>query len=189
VTNQPQGRDGTSPSVAALAIRVNELRREAEALAAKVNDLGSTQRQHAVLLEGLAELRRQIDRILSTLAEQDEDAPATWFWLTMSEQERDEKFAELTDWVETVLRIQYPNYLAGRIRSCWPNHPEAIWELAWLYQQWSLTYLAEHGAVRDAADWHDRWSPGVIFRLATVMGRCADGCAKRSLRESQDTRP
>jgi len=57
-------------------------------------------------LEGLAELRRQIDRILSTLTETDEDAPATWFWLTMSDKERDKKLSELTDWVETVLRVQ-----------------------------------------------------------------------------------
>ena len=23
---------------------------------------------------------------------------------------------------------------------CWPNHPEASWELAWLHQRWSPTY-------------------------------------------------
>ena len=28
----------------------------------------------------------------------------------------------------------YPDYLAGHIRPCWPNHPEARWELAWLHQ-------------------------------------------------------
>ena len=50
---------------------------------------------------------------------------------------------ELFDWVETVLRTQYPDYLADQIRACWPDHPEARWELAWLYQQWSLTYLAD----------------------------------------------
>jgi hypothetical protein len=183
VTNQPQGRDGASPSIAALAILVDELRREAEELASKVNDLASTQRQHAVLLEGLAELRRQIDRILSTLTEQDEDAPTTWFWLTMSEHERDEKLSELADWVETVLRVQYPDYLAGHIRPCWPDHPEARWELAWLYQQWSLAYLAEHSAPRDAADWHDRWSPGVVRRLTAVMGKCGEGCLKQPRHE------
>ena len=79
--------------------------------------------------------------------------------------EREEKFGELFDWVETVLRAQYPGYLADQIRPCWPNHPEARWELAWLYQLWSAAYLAKRPAPRDAADWHDRWSPGVFRRL------------------------
>ena len=68
------------------------------------------------------------------LGEEDDASRTTWFWLTMNEQERDEKFSELSDWVETVLRAQYPDYLADQIRPCWPNHPEARWELAWLYQ-------------------------------------------------------
>lgn len=185
MTGPSEGRDGASPSVAALAISVDQLGREAETLASKVNDLAGTQRQHAVLLQGLAELRQQIDQILAVLREQGHDAPATWFWLTMTKQEREAKFDELTDWVDTVFRVQYPDYTAGRIRPCWPNHSEARWELAWLYQQWSLAYLAETRALRDAADWHDRWSPGVIFRLTTVMGKCADGCTKHELDENQ----
>jgi hypothetical protein len=60
----------------------------------------------------------------------------------MTEQEQREKFSEQADWVETVLRVQYPGYLADQLKPCWPNHPEARWELAWLYQLWSLTYLA-----------------------------------------------
>ncbi len=62
------------------------------------------------------------------LTEEDESS-RPWFWLTMPEQEREEKFSELSDWVETVLRAQYPDYLANQIRPCWPNHPEARWEL------------------------------------------------------------
>jgi hypothetical protein len=47
------------------------------------------------------------------------------------------------DRVETVVRAHYPDYLAGHIRPCWPNHPKARWELAWLYQVWSVAYQAE----------------------------------------------
>jgi hypothetical protein len=48
--------------------------------------------------------------------------------MVLAQDERpgsEEKFAELSDWVETVLRTQYPDYLAGQIRPCWPSHPEA----------------------------------------------------------------
>jgi hypothetical protein len=34
-----------------------------------------------------------------------------------------------------------PDYLADHVKPCWPNHPEARWELTWLYQLWTLTYL------------------------------------------------
>jgi len=40
---------------------------------------------------------------------ENEASPAQWFWLTMTEEEREAKFSELHDWVETVLREQYPD--------------------------------------------------------------------------------
>jgi hypothetical protein len=94
-------------------------------------------------------------------------------------QQRDERLSELSDWVETVLRTQYPGYLDGQIRPCWPNHPEAMWELAWLYQLWTRAYLTSRPAPKDAADWHDRWTPGVIRRLAQVMRQCQETCQRQ----------
>ncbi len=40
MTDAPQGRDG-SPSVAALAVQVNSLRRDVESLTTKLNTLGA----------------------------------------------------------------------------------------------------------------------------------------------------
>ena len=179
MTDPPQGRDG-SPSTAALAVRVDGLRRELESLATKVDVLTVAQQAHTTVLNDVAHLRSQVEQILVLLAEQDARSPAAWFWLTMTEQERIEKHGELLDWVESVLRRQYPDYLADRIRPCWPNHPEARWELACLYQLWSLAYLVKRPAPRDAADWHDRWSPGVIRRLSEVMRRCEGACQRQS---------
>jgi hypothetical protein len=177
VTDRPDDRDG-SPAVAALATHVSKLSQDLKSLTAKVDALATTQHKHVVVLSGMSELRRQVEEIHAILAEEADGSPAAWFWLTMTEHERDEKFAELSDWVETVFRVQYPDYLADQIRPCWPNHPEARWELAWLYQQWSLTYLAERPAPRDAADWHDRWSPGALYRLSKVMSRCETACLR-----------
>jgi hypothetical protein len=178
LTEPPLGRDG-SLSVAALAVHVDRLRREVESLAAKVDTLVTAQPEHTVVLDDITELHHQVGQILATLTQDDDASPAQWFWLRMNEQMREEKLAELSDWVETVFRTQYPDYLADQIRSCWPNHPEARWELAWLYQQWSLTYLAKRPAPKDAADWHDRWSPGVIRRLSIVMSRCEAACRRQ----------
>ena len=185
MTDPPSGRE-ESASVATLAVRVDALRRDVESLAAKVNTSAAKQREQAAALAGITELREQVEQILAIVTGEDDPSAVTWFWLTMSEQERTEKFSELSDWVETVLRAQYPDYLAEQIRPCWPNHPEARWELAWLYQMWSLTYLAERRVPKDAADWHDRWSPGVIRRLSAVMGPCEGTCRRQPRPETTD---
>lgn len=171
MTNQPEGR--TEPaSVAALAIQVVQLRRQIDELRHDLDDLAGTQRQHTRAIADLGELRQQIRQILTMLDTEIDASPAGWFWLAMTEEERETKFAELYDWVETVLRQQYPSYLADRIKPCWPNHPEARWELTWLYQLWTLTYLTTRPTPKDAGDWHDRWAPGVIRRVAAVMANC-----------------
>jgi hypothetical protein len=138
-----------------------------KSLKAKVDAVTRTQHEQAAALNDMAELRRQVEKILDLIAEEDESS-RPWFWLTMPEREREEKLSELTDWVETVLRVQYPDYLADQIRPCWPNHPETRWELSWLYQLWSAAYLGARPGLKDAADWHDRWFPGVSRRLSVI---------------------
>ena len=178
MTQPPQGRGG-SPSVAALAVQVVALRHDVESLAVKLDAFSKMQREHATALNDIADLRHQVEQILAILTDQDDATPKTWFWLRMSEQERTEKFSELSDWVETVFRAEYPGYLADQIKRCWPNHPEARWELAWLYHLWSAAYLAERPAPKDAADWHDRWASGVIKRLSQVMIQCDRSCRRQ----------
>ena len=126
MTEPPQGRE-RSPSVAALAIHVNGLRRDIESLASKVEALTSTQAEHAAALDDIAELRQQVEQILAILGEA---SPAEWFWLRMSDQVRDDKLSELLDWVETVLRQQYPDYLArpgGSCPGCISSGPSPTW--------------------------------------------------------------
>ena len=178
MTDSPGGRGG-SASVAALAVQVNALRQDVEMLTGKVDVVTRTQEEQAIVLEGVAELRREVQKIVALLGEENKSSSSGWFWLTMDEQTREEKFSELYDWVETVLRAEYPDYLADQIRPCWPNHPEARWELAWLYRLWSPAFLAKRPDAKAAADWHDRWSPGVLRRLGVAMGRCQDTCHRQ----------
>lgn len=175
MTEQAEGRDD-SPAVAALAIELSRARREIETLTSKLDRLTADQRRHSTVLSDLAKIRQQIQQILTLLNTENEASPARWFWLTMADEEREAKFSELYDWVETVLRQQYPDYLADQIKPCWISHPEARWELSWLYQLWTLTYLTTRPTPRDAGDWHDRWTPGVIRRLSHVMARCRSEC-------------
>jgi hypothetical protein len=167
--------------VAALAIEVNGLRHDVASLTTRADEIARTQQKHAAAVEGIPELRRQVERILALLTDDDQAESAGWFWLTMDAQARDDKLGELSDWVDAVLRAQYPSYLAEQIRPCWPNHPEALWELTWLYQLWCRAYLTKRPAPKDAADWHDRWAPGVLRRLGQVMNRCERDCQREAL--------
>src|SRR4029077_6790275 len=133
------------------------LRRDLDRLTAKLGVLTATQDEHGAALRDLADLRDRISRILAILNENETAQPSHWFWLTMTEEQRQEKLSELSDWVETVLRIQYPSYTEAYVKACWPSHPEAQWELAWLYQLWALIYLTNRLPPTSAADWHDRW--------------------------------
>jgi len=180
VTGPPQGHGGPR-SVAALAIEVSALRHDVESLATRAGEIARTQQEHTAVFDGIPELRRQVERILTLLTDDDQASPTGCFWLTLDGQAREDKLGELTDWVEAVLRVQYPGYVAEQIRPCWPNHPEALWELTWLYQLWCRTYLTKRPAPKDAADWHDRWAPGVLRRLAQVMNRCESTCQSRPL--------
>ena len=175
MTGTPHSGNGAAPA-AVLAVRLDELRREVESLTSKVDTLASTQQEHGTALKTMQELRRQVELILATLDEEDDATPSAWCWLTMTKQQHDEKFAELRDWVETVLRPQYASYVRDHIKRCWANHREARWELAYLYQLWSQAYLANRSAPRDAADWHDRWLQGAIRRLTEVMQACETAC-------------
>jgi hypothetical protein len=173
MTDPAQGRDGNT--VAALAIQISTVRQDLQSAITRIDVLTKQQREQTATLQAVSELRRRVEAILAYLDVTENASPATWFWIRMSEQEQREKFSELTDWVETVLRAQYPGYLADQLKPCWPIHPEARWELAWLYQLWSLTYLTRHPTPKDAADWHDRWLHGAIQRLSGLMRGCERG--------------
>ena len=88
--------------------------------------------------------------------------------------------AELRHWVEDFARKQYPAYMA-RLRPCWPNHPEAVWELSTLMAEWERVYGdADNRDLAGALWWHERWLPGVIARLDKAITCDEAGCRRLS---------
>ena len=69
---------------------------------------------------------------------------------------------ELGDWVDWI-RHRYP--LARRIPDCWAEHPELVEELTALWLAWQAAYVERDAPLTAAAEWHDRWLPGVLHRL------------------------
>lgn len=88
--------------------------------------------------------------------------PAAWCWRTLGPHGTQELWAQLTAWVDW-LRARYP--LARRIPDCWSQHPEIVEELTALWLAWTAAYETTDPPLTAAADWHDRWLPGLLHRL------------------------
>jgi hypothetical protein len=130
---------------------------------------------HAQLL---SQLRRDLDDLasettdtaadlLSRLSEVEETGgsgttPTAWCWRDLGPRAEEELWKELASWVGWI-RARYP--LARKIPPCWAEHPEIVEELTALWLAWQYAYVERGAPLTAAADWHDRWLPGVLYRL------------------------
>jgi hypothetical protein len=78
---------------------------------------------------------------------------------SLHQTQGDSQLDSWTGW----LRHRYP--LARRIPDCWAHHPELVEELTALWLAWQGAYQQPDAPLTAAADWHDRWLPGLLHRL------------------------
>jgi hypothetical protein len=89
-------------------------------------------------------------------------SPAPWCWRDLGPHARTELMDQLDTWTAW-LRHRYP--LARKIPACWAQHPELVEELTGLWLAWQGAYQQPDPPLTAAADWHDRWLPGLLHRL------------------------
>jgi hypothetical protein len=99
--------------------------------------------------------------------------PGAPCWIGITPDQRAAQLAELRTWIDAVLRPEYDGY---EIRGCWANHPHAIWELSTLAAEWHRTYNRRQPDLRQALEFHDRWLPGTMRRVAAVTRKCEAEC-------------
>ena len=188
--------------VAALASQLEELRGQ---LARSQGEVGYVKArleefagQDMVMLHKIKELGEQLDKALAGLRTEVQDLaealakavsknrltpPPAPYWLGLSGDQYLGQLAKLQKWVDKVAHAQYPDYFV-KLPPCWPNHPEAIWELSNLMIEWARVYGDEGNEDLAAALWfHERWLPGVLARLAKAILCDEAGC-----RRSQEIR-
>jgi hypothetical protein len=102
--------------------------------------------------------------------------PAAPCWIGLDAARYTTQLAELRQWADTVLHREYDGY---QLRTCWPNHPHAIWELSTLAAEWHRTYSRNRPDLDRALEFHDRWLPGTMRRIADITRRCNPECAAR----------
>lgn len=127
---------------------ISDLRRDIDALAHETTDC-------------VAGLVSQVEELESRNPSASR-APTSWCWRTIGTHGAEELWRQLGDWVAWI-RSRYP--LARKIPACWPDHPELVEELTALYLAWQQAYEDADAPLTAAADWHDRWLPGVLYRL------------------------
>jgi hypothetical protein len=166
--------------VAALAAQIEEQLKELRGqLARYAGDVGGLRAKLETDSGQVLNLLVQVKQFREELAEAVEKnrlkpPPAPWWGV--DREEAGQKLAELREWVDTFLRPHYPGYLA-RLPRCWSAHAEAVWELSTLRAEWIRIYGDQDNRdLQGALNWHDRYLPGVISRLAASVKCDESGC-------------
>jgi hypothetical protein len=169
MTSPPEPAPSGDPT-AALAVQVAALRGQVRHIFARLEQAGLTGDLN--LADQLAELARTVTQSL--------DSPphgtAAPHWIGLDPAEHAAQFAGLRQWADAVLRREYGGY---QLPACWANHPHAIWELSTLAAEWHRTYDSNRPSLDRALEFHDRWLPGTMRRIADVTRRCNPECATR----------
>jgi outer membrane murein-binding lipoprotein Lpp len=132
------------------------------------------------LREDLDQLRTEVARLSAAvkgaLGGGKAKAPQGPRWDNLDQQQEATQLARLREWVDGVLRVQYPGY---KLPDCWPGHREALWELGTLHAEWERTYADPRGVDLDRAEWfHERWLPGALARIDKAISTKVYGCAE-----------
>lgn len=143
------------------------LARELEALQARVCRLTGLPAR----VEQLSELLARLTATVSSPPTQAGEATATWLAGDLDLDAATRSLTELTEWLHVVY-LRYSDAARGFPHDCWPWHPDVVEELVWLRAAWMAAYSAD-ARVSAAADWHDRYRPGVAKRISDYARRCS----------------
>jgi hypothetical protein len=176
MANQPEPIP--AGDIAGMAAQITALAGQVAALKTRLdNDVIG---KHLAALAEIKRLRSQVTELAQTVTEtRDSDSrrgPAAPYWIGLDPAEHAAQLAELRQWTDTVLRREYGGY---QLPACWANHPHAIWELSTLAAEWHRTYTRTQPSLDQALEFHDRWLPGTMRRIADITRRCNPECAAR----------
>lgn len=149
---QPESGAGPDPIARQLVAQAQEIAR----LKSTVEDLAAEAR------ESVAGLLIRLETVEDQAGSPRAGPVMSWCWRELGPQGAQALWRELTGWVRWI-RSRYP--LARRIPSCWADHPEVVEELTALWLAWQAAYTEPDASLTAAADWHDRWLPGFLYRL------------------------
>ena len=168
MTNPPE--PSPAGDTAAVAVQAAALRGQVRRILARLDRAGLANGRN--LAGRFAELAQAVTDALATPPR----GPAAPCWIGLDPRDHARHLAGLTQWADTVLRREYGGY---QLPACWANHPHAIWELSTRAAEWHRTYNPKRPSLDGALEFHDRWLPGTIRRIAAITRRCNPECVTR----------
>lgn len=161
-------------SLSASAVQIADLRGQV----AQVN-----QRLDRAGLHGGLDLVARFEELAQTVADALDavapHGPVAPFWIGLDRQAYLAQLTGVRHWADTVLRQHYSGY---ELRDCWPGHIHAVWELSTLAAAWHHAYGGQRTDLARALEFHDRWLPGTMRRVAHITSACVPDCAARRRR-------
>jgi len=150
-----------------LAALVNQLGSDLADLGAEIADMKGYGEQLAELGGKAAQLRGDVDELLDAMPPEQQHPPVDWPSLTAEDAERE--WQALGNWVATVL-VGWYRPTRSELPDCWPLHPSVVVELSALRTGRLQAYGTRTNASA-ALEWHDRWRPNVMRRIAEHVER------------------
>lgn len=151
--------DQAGDRIPALAREQDRIRRRVEEMG---GELGEVRGQVGDLVSDVGRVRQALDARRQNAA-----PPPSW----LGEEDPAAAGALLRDlipWLDAV----YLRYPGASLATCWAWHPWVVEELAWLAAAHRAAYDPDSGTIAAAAEWHERWRPGVVKRLSDALGFC-----------------
>jgi hypothetical protein len=168
---EPPSAQGLGESLAARAAQVAALRGQIALISRRLERAG---------IRGDLDLAARFEELAQTVASALDAAaprgPTALSRIGLDRQAFTAQLAELRQWADTVLRRQYSGY---ELRDCWPGHIHAIWELSTLAATWQHAYGGPRPDLGRALEFHDRWFPGTMRRIAGITRARVPECAMR----------
>jgi hypothetical protein len=168
------GAQALRESLAALAAQLADLRGQVAQVNQRLDRAGL--RGDLDLVARFEELARSVADTLDAAAP---PGPAAPCWLGLDRDAYLAELAKLRNWTDTVLRQHYSGY---ELRDCWPCHIHAVWELSTLAAAWRHAYGGQRPDLARALEFHDRWLPGAMRRVAHITRACDPDCVTRRRR-------
>lgn len=160
MTGRRRGRAGDAPEE--LSLGDGDV---AQAVVGLARQVERVQRAQAAQEEMLRDLASDVARLARTARP---DPPLSWLLAGGDMAGLAALLDDLVTWVGDVY-LFYPD---ARLSPCWLWHPAAVEELLWLRQYHREAYHPLGRSAAKAAEFHERFLPGVIKRLGKALGGC-----------------
>lgn len=175
----PDGGPGGSSPAAMLADAIGRtavLEHRMTLVSSDLSEIGAGQEDLKKMTSGIGRQLEALQLAVAMLGAEPaevDDETALVDWSTLDCEEAETEWERLYTWLDQQLVPTY-RLTVTQLHACWTSHAAVREELAWLKACWFQTYRRPGSPGSSAGEWHTRWLPGALERIAAHLHRA--GC-------------